>query len=209
MNKDTNPFAAEQQYMSSQNNIHVGMTLIPETPIDLSSLNLGNNNWPMPTGMQSYQQHQVFAVTELPQGPAEPIDMSALSGKPSEDVFTGFVGHEEEKATYPELESKDTSVVEKRSEQAVDSTECPFDENDPTVALFANSSSPTPVSTVKAIEDYEPIFGDVSPNKVFAHFELFVSSDEDNQSLMEQFERMTSRLDASCRRLQALSAGYL
>jgi hypothetical protein len=208
MNKDTNPFAAEQQYMSSQNNIHVGMTLIPETPIDLSSLNLGNNNWPMPTGMQSYQQHQVFAVTELPQGPAEPIDMSALSGKPSNDVFASFVGHEDEKTTYPEIESKEATILEERPEHAVESTECPFDKNDPTVALFANSS-PVSVPTVKAIEDYEPIFGDVSPDKVFAHFELFVSSDEDNQNLMEEFERMTARLDASCRRLQALSAGYL
>jgi hypothetical protein len=203
MHKDTNPYAAEQQYMSSQNNIHVGMTLIPETPIDLSSLNLGTgNNWPMPTGMQAYQQHQVFAVTELPQGPAEPIDLSALSGKGSDDIFACHVGNDEEKTTYPEIESPIVSKDDSIPEQ-----ECPFDENDPTVALFATSSS-TPVSTVKPVEEYEPIFGDISPEKVFAHFELFVSSEEDNQSLLEQFESMTARLDATCQRLQVLTAAY-
>jgi hypothetical protein len=160
--------------------------------------------------MQSFQQHQVFAVTELPQGPAEPINLSALSGKASDDVFASHVGNDDEKTTYAEIESsiiaEDTGAVE-RPEQPSESQECPFDENDPTVTLFANSS-PALVSTVKPIEDYEPLFGNVSPEKVFAHFELFISSDEDNQSLMEQFEGMTARLDASCRRLQALTTGY-
>jgi hypothetical protein len=212
MNKDVDPFATSQQYLSTHNNVHVGMTLIPETPIDLSSLNLGTaNNWAMPSGMQTYQQPQVFAVTELPQGPAEPLDIAALSGKGSDNFVADFAGTADEKAVYPEVEapivSKTEPVLEERAGQFVDSTECQFDENDPTEALFANSSSSPVSSTIQPVE-YEPIFGDVSPEKAFAHFELFVSSDSDNQLIMEQFEKMTARLDASCRRLESLAAGY-
>jgi hypothetical protein len=212
MNKDVDPFAARQQYLSPHNNVHVGMTLIPETTIDLSSLNLGTaNNWAMPSGMQTYQQPQVFAVTELPQGPAEPLDIAALSGKASDDFVSDFARASDEKVIYPEVESpivsKTDSHSEERAGQIVDSTECQFDENDPTEALFANSPSLPASSTIQPVE-YEPIFGDVSPEKAFAHFELFVSSDSDNQLIMEQFERMTARLDASCRRLESLTAGY-
>jgi len=212
MNKDVDPFAANQQYLSPHNNVHVGMTLIPETTIDLSSLNLGTaNNWAMPSGMQTYQQPQVFAVTELPQGPAEPLDIAALSGKGSGDSVIDFAGTTDEKVDYPEVEtpivSKVESLLEERAGQSVDSMECQFDENDPTEALFANSSSLPASSTIEPVE-YESIFGDISPEKAFAHFELFVSSDSDNQLIMEQFEKMTARLDASCRRLESLAAGY-
>lgn len=208
MNKDVDPFAARQQYLSPHNNVHVGMTLVPETTIDLSSLNLGTaNNWAMPSGMQTYQQPQVFAVTELPQGPAEPLDIAALSGKTSDDLVTDFAGSTDEKVAYPEVENPVVSKAKECTGQTVESNECQFDENDPTEVLFANPSS-IPVSSAIESVEYEPIFGDVSLEKAFAHFELFVSSDSDNQLIMEQFERMTARLDASCRRLESLTAGY-
>ena len=84
--KDINPF-------SQNENLHIGMATIPETQLDFSALNLnGNgNNWAMPTmNGFGFQQPQVFAVLEVPEGPAEPLDTEALSGKGEDSLIERF-----------------------------------------------------------------------------------------------------------------------
>jgi hypothetical protein len=205
MPKDLDPYNASQQYAPPPHSgdTTVGMTLIPEVPLDLSALTLGTGaGWNLPTGrsqqpMATYQQSQVFAVTELPAGPVDPLDFgAALSGKGAE-VDASFTEVEEaEKATAPLCH--DVPVEEEPAKK-----EFVIDENDETMCLFA-SSAPKEVAAVAEKETFEPIFGEIAPEKAFAHFELFVSSEEDNSLLLDRFERMMARLDKSYHRLESL-----
>jgi len=191
MQKD--PYNGQQFAPSHSGDTTVGMTLIPEVPLDLSALTLGAGAaWNIPSGRSqqpmAYQQSQVFAVTEVPVGPADPLDFGALSGKTTEE----FTETEPEKATAPLVH--DVPVTEEPKQ------ELPvIDENDETMCLFANSA-PKEVAT----ETFEPIFGEIAPEKAFAHFELFVSTEQDNTLLLTHFERMMARLDKSCSRLESL-----
>jgi len=199
--KDLDPYSA-QQFAAHSGDTTVGMTLIPEIPVDLSALTLGTGaGWNIPAGRSqqpmSYQQSQVFAVTELPAGPADPLDFGAvLSGKGEETFEEEIFSEQAEKATAPLCH--DLPEVEEQTEEQL-----AVDENDPTLCLFA-SSAPTKTIAEDKPETFEPMFGDIAPEKAFAHFELFVSSEEDNTQLLDLFERMTARLDKSCRRLESL-----
>jgi bZIP-type transcription factor MBZ1 len=206
MPKDLDPYNASQQFAPPPHSgeTTVGMTLIPEVPLDLSALTLGTGaGWNIPAGrsqqpLATYQQSQVFAVTELPAGPVDPLDFgAALSGKGTEVEASFTEVDETEKATAPLRHD----VPEVEGEPA--KKEFVIDENDETMCLFA-SSAPKEVVAVAEPETFEPIFGEIAPEKAFAHFELFVSSEEDNTLLLGQFERMMARLDKTCRRLESL-----
>jgi len=209
MPKDIDPFASSQQFIPPANNeTQVGMTLVPEMPVDLSSLNLGGNAWSLPTSRPPMGQFmpQVFAVVEVPE-PAEPINFAALSGKSDDDILAQIT--EEEKASYPIIESPVPSKAElPLAERPVISEsvdlENEIDENDESMILYASSA---PCKASEPVETYDNLFGDVAPEKVFAHFELLVSTEEDNQDLLNHFERMCSRLDARCSRLDSIIGG--
>jgi hypothetical protein len=207
--KDADPFQSSQQFIPQNSTTHVGMTFVPEMPVDLSSLNIGTNSWGVPQQAiqhNMYQQPSVFAVTELPQGPAEPIDLSALSGKDNDSLLAEFECSEE-KSTYPEIEAvpaKAEPVIASKASESLKEPTNTLDENDPTVTLFATRSAPAPVEET----EFEPIFGHIAPEKAFAHFELFVSSEQDNTALMTRFESMTAKLDVSCRRLEAMISRF-
>ena len=154
--------------------------------------------------MGQYMQPQVFAVTEVPE-PAEPIDFAALSGKGSDDILSHFA--EDEKTSYPEIETpaKNETVIEERATTVETAEpENQIDENDETMILFAPSPSK---KTSEPVEVSDNIFGDIAPEKAFAHFEIFVSSEQDNQGLMDRFERLCSRLDARSNRIESLMSG--
>lgn len=71
--------AAQQMQMQNQSNhMQVGMTLIPDTPIDMSIFD-GHNSW---NNVVPSNDFQVYAVTELPEPPK--LDLSAMTEKSSE-----------------------------------------------------------------------------------------------------------------------------
>ena len=71
--------AAHQMQMQNQSNhMQVGMTLIPDTPIDMSIFD-GHNSW---NHVMPSNNYQVFALTEMPEPPK--LDLSALTEKSSE-----------------------------------------------------------------------------------------------------------------------------
>jgi hypothetical protein len=197
--KDANPYQT-QQYMSQTEQTHIGMTLIPETPLDMSMLNLGTQNWGM-NNMNSfnYQQPQVFAVMELPAGPAAPLDTQALSGKGYEPFFS------QEEATVEEVKP-DYPIIQRPIESSkvvlVDEEE----DDDPEFDLYRTSPSVTASAASATLENHEPIFGDISPEKAFAHIELFVSDEAADQQLMERFERMCATMETSMQRIDALTS---
>ncbi|KAH7109629.1 hypothetical protein B0J11DRAFT_235483 [Dendryphion nanum] len=188
--------------MSQPENTQIGMTLIPETQLDMSMLNLNNNNnWAM-NSMNSFnfQQPQVFAVMELPEGPANPIDTEALSGKGHSSFFA------EDESPVEELKP-DFPVIERPIETVEAVVDVEEEDNDPEFDLYRSSPAPsTSDKTSAPLENHESLFGAANPEKVFAHFELFVSSEADNQQLMERFERMCAAMEPAMQRIQALTS---
>ncbi|KAF2815638.1 uncharacterized protein BDZ99DRAFT_493642 [Mytilinidion resinicola] len=188
--KDLNPYSSHsQQFQDMSQNDHpqIGMALVPETPLDMSMLNLGNN-WMMPNQGFNYQQIQTFAVTELPEGPAAPIDIDILSGKGGESFMPTTSPVDDAKAEYPVIErpierEEVTEVTEVEEEE----------EDDDEFDLYRSSPARKSNAVVTPIEDCELIFGDADTEKVFAHFELFISDDAASEKLMERFEKISCR----------------
>ena len=144
----------------------------------------------------TFNNTQVFAVTEVPQGPA--IDTEILSGK-SSNFVPSCSSSEDSKDQVPVVER--APAVEKTEETtvALPDDSVAFDESDPAFALFADS--PTPKESV--VEPFEDMFGGVAPEKVFSRLEL-VLDDESvaNDTLaMERFERMLSSMENSFQRI--------
>lgn len=148
--KDPSPFAAPQQ-----EDLTVGMAMIPEPQIDLSALNL-NNNWGVPSTGFGFSQPQVFAVTEVPEGPANPVDVNVLSGKSEDALLPALPSIEEEQAESSELKY-DFPIIERREVQMSERSPAPqakrtdadiaFD-NDPAFTLYA--PAPTPAHSSSA-----------------------------------------------------------
>ncbi|KAE9962751.1 hypothetical protein BLS_010060 [Venturia inaequalis] len=199
--KDVDPYNQQAQQYQQQHQ-HVGMTMIPETHLDFSALNLGGNQWAMPSnGMGQYLQPQVFTV-EVPEM-AEPVDVAALSGK-SDDIIEEFTSSSstESKVECPaELELPSMPTSEDVEVEQFKSVECAFDENDPAFTLFATSSTPSksiePVSLQASIEDLAARI----PTEKEGNFELVTSSDIHSTLTLE---KSIARMDAACRKLDSL-----
>jgi bZIP-type transcription factor MBZ1 len=199
--KDVNPYQQQQFNMSQPENPQIGMALIPETPLDLSALNLNtNSNWGVNMNGFNYQQPQVFAVLEVPEGPANPIDTEALSGK-GLHAFT-------EEGEPAETIKHDCPVIERPVEsQTPVSTEVEEEDDDPEFDLYRSSPASTKTDSPAApLEQHESMFGNVNAEKVFAHFELFVSNDAENQRLMDRFERMCATMEPIYQRVAAMTS---
>jgi bZIP-type transcription factor MBZ1 len=205
--RDVNPYQNQQfgGMSSAPQNPQIGIALMPETPVDISMLNLGSNNWGV-NNMSSfnYQQPQVFAVLEVPEGPANPIDTEALSGKGFSSVFAAEddAEVEEVKPDYPIIErpvqSQKAAPVEVEEESEDESPE--FD-------LYRTSPAPSTVTVSAApLENHESLFGNANPEKVFAHFELFISDAGADQRLMERFEKQCAAMESVYQRIASLTS---
>ncbi|ORY13425.1 hypothetical protein BCR34DRAFT_269133 [Clohesyomyces aquaticus] len=201
--KDINPYQGQQfGGMSQPENPQIGMALIPETPLDLSMLNLNtNNNWGM-NNMNSFnfQQPQVYAVLELPEGPSTPIDTDVLSGKGHASFFA-------EDSSPIEVVKPDFPVIERPAECATPApVEAEEEDDDPEFDLYRSSPASAVSAPIATLEEHESLFGNASPEKVFAHFELFISEEAENQRLMERFERMCAAMEPAFQRIQMLTS---
>lgn len=184
-----------------QTNSHVGMTLIPETPLDMSLLNLGNT-WTMPNGLPfTFQQPRVFAVTELPEGPAAPLDVAALSGKVEaySDEPEAEEAESDLKHDYPVVDSAPAEVAIELSDAEVDE-----DDGNPSFALYVNTPAPASTVPASATSASEPKAITIESSKS-SRFALVTSEedcDDTEQSLMERLERMCARIEPVHQRLQ-------
>lgn len=188
--KDPNVYAPQQRQQ------HIGMTMIPEQAMDFSMLDLNGD------GTYAYQP-QVYAVLDLPE---VGIDTTMLSGKTSN--FVGeHLASDDEKLEVPAIEQ--APIVKK--EEAVVKEELPVDEefdSDPAFALYADESSAP--SENQAEVDFEPLFGEIRAEKVFARLELIVeseSSSEVDDAAMLRVQKLCASLDATSSRLEALVSG--
>jgi len=178
---------------------------MPEPQIDFSTLNLGGNNWNMQgMGMNNSFQPQVFAVLEVPE---EPVNVAALSGKGEETI------EEEQESSFetckydcpteietPEV-AKDMPVIEAKEIETTEATSSQFDEQDPSFTLYATASNSS-ASTSTTLEDAITILSQL-PSEKSSQFELYTESATDSV-----LEKNCAKLDASCRRLDALFSSF-
>lgn len=201
--KDVNMYQ-NQQFggMSQPENPQIGMALIPETPLDISMLNLNSNNWGVNNmnSFNNYQQPQVFAVTELPEGPANPIDTEALTGKGFSSVFAA-----EDDSPVDEVKP-DFPVIERPVESQAAPVEVEEEDDSSEFELYRSAPAPSAPATVAPLENHESLFGGVNPEKVFAHFELTIADEVANELLMARFERQCAKMESVCERIAALTS---
>ena len=168
--------------------------------MDFATADSINNNWNV--GVDFNFNPQVFAVTELPQGPAvDMIDTGALSGKPEESVPTELSG--EKKESVPAIEA--VPAAPKEEPKFVSREDVELDESDPAFALFASAPS-----IPKHSEPVYQIFGNVEFDKAIERFDLVIEDEHRSNdgvvsaSTMARFERLCTSLDSASSRLESL-----
>lgn len=185
--KDVNPYAAQQQ-------MNIGMTMIPEHNMDFSMLDLNSD------GAFSYQP-QVFSVLSLPE---TTIDTDILSGK-SSSPFTPLAS-DAEKVELPTVERM--PVVESSEPEAIKTVEVVDEEfdSDPAFALFASA----PVSTAAPIEEAKTFNFDIASIDISfkpSQYELVVEKPADG-AIMRRVERLAADMDVVAERLSLLTMNF-
>ena len=211
--KDINPnqVAHRQPQTQGQNNSHVGLNMIPEeSSFDYTATESANTGYTDNMDFVLYDA-QVYAVTEVPQGPAVDTMLFAnLHGKSSN--FVGPCPSVDDAKDEPlAIESMPPSVGKMEMPEPIEppSDDLDIDVSDPAFALFIEqpTSSTAPPSAV-APEDR--IFGEIELEKAFGRVELIVENEsndsrEVSSATIERFERLCSRLDAASARILAIT----
>ncbi|KAH2185827.1 hypothetical protein KXW61_008891 [Aspergillus fumigatus] len=160
-------------------NPQVGMVMVPNQPMDVSAMGLNNSAWNTGIDM-SYGNTPVFAVLEVPEGPA--LDTEMLSGKSSTLFRTCLPEVSSAKDEIPMIERPPNTKEETNdSPVGVENPDIQFDESDPAFALFADSpakasSSDSPVEfpcTIRS-EKSSPAFELVVENESKATADRFI-----------------------------------
>lgn len=153
---------------------------------------------------------QVYAITEVPQGPTvDSMNFAMLHGKTSN--FVGSCYSDDSKDDPAEIEPMPAlaekielpGVIERRL-QDVD-----LDVSDPAFALFIDQ--PCTSSRPAAMKPGDHIFGEMELEKAFGRLELIIAEDpnepqEISSATIEKFERLCSRLDAASSRVAAITS---
>lgn len=198
------PFPAQQfRTMSQPENTHAGMTLVPETQMDFAMLNINSNGAnPNPNYMNngfSFQQPQVFAVTELPEGPSNPLDIEAMSGKGYSAIFAAEDSVDEVKPDYPVIEtpvqSEQTTMAPVENEEEFDSE---YD-------LYRSSPASTAAAPVAPL-NHEILF--TNPEKVFGRFTLVVSDEAAEARLSARLQRSMAAMEPAFQRIDAIASMF-
>jgi hypothetical protein len=205
--KDPNPYQRQLQ-TQPHNGTQVGMTLVPDAPLNFSAFSATNNTW-NDTMDFGFNNTRVFAVTELPQGPAvDSVDVDILSGKsssysPKEDMPT------------PER----MPVVSTETEAVIECEEIELDASNPAFALFidyaseptSSTSKPETSSTTPSETNYQ-VFGSIAPEKALARIDLVVNENDSSEdgvvssAVMDRFRRLCSEAEAASSRLAAITS---
>jgi hypothetical protein len=187
--------------MSQAENTHVGMTLIPETQFDFSTLNINTNNgnWGVNNGF-GFQQPRVFAVHELPEGPINPLDTEAMSGKGYSTIFNA-----EDDSPVEDEVKPDYPVIERPIQSEQPAFAAPVEDEDED-DLYASSPAPSVSATTSAapLENYEALF--TNPEKSLAHYSLVVADEAQEAHLAELLERRIAASEPVFQRLAALTS---
>ena len=209
--KDINP-SQYQPHGQSQNSVHVGLAIIPESSYEHAAAESTNHGWaPSNTIDNGLYDTQVYAVTSLPEEPV--IDVPLFSGKLTIEPFSSLGTMKDDTPiieSLPEAARKDTPMKSKTHH-----TECELDSDysEPFFALYADqppSSTPTPAACSGS--DLENrIFGEIALEKAFNRIDIIISDDttqngEVGAATLEKFERIKSRMQSLGARVEAVTA---
>jgi len=183
--KDVNPYAAQQQ-MQTQ---HIGMTMIPEQPMDFSSLDLGQD---------MYYQPQVFSVLSLPE---TIIDTEMLSGKNS--LLADFTSSDE-KIEVPAIERAPASNPAK--EVQVPSMPVVDDEFDADPQFVLYTSEPEEPARELDINSLVLALPFSKPTQY--ELNIFTAANKDSSdAAVRRADRICGGLEAIVERLDLLTVG--
>lgn len=180
-------------------NPQVGMVMVPNQPMDVSAMGINNSAWNTGIDM-SYGNTPVFAVLEVPEGPA--LDAEMLSGKSSTLFRTCLPEVSSAKDEIPMIERPPNTKEETNdSPVGVENPDIQFDESDPAFALFADSpakasSSDSPVEfpcTIRS-EKSSPAFELVVENESKATADRFIVLCNSMEAAFQRVSVMTSHL---------------
>jgi len=182
---------------SQSQNTHVGMTLVPETPFDFSLLNINttnNTNWGVSNGF-GFSQPSVFAVHELPEGPINPLDTNALSGKGYAAIFSAEEDSpvDEAKAEFP--------VIQRPMQSEQTMYIAPIEDEDPD-DLYCMAPAPSSPPPPAALADHEDLF--MQPSKSLAHYSLVLTDPGLESRLADRLQRRIAAMEPALRRLDDL-----
>ena len=212
--KDVNPNqVARQQQSQSQNNHHVGLTIIPEEPtFEYTATESTNTGYTDNIEIGLYDA-QVYAVTTMPQGPAvDTVNFAMLHGKSS-----NFVGPcppiDDVKDAPADIEVMPPVLEKMDMPEPVEPPSEDIDVSDPAFALFVDQPASPWRATPCTVAPEDRIFGDIELEKAFGRVELIVEEEssekgEVSSATLERFERLCSRLDAASARVAAMT-GYI
>lgn len=212
IHKDANPHQRQLQPLS-QSSAQVGMTLIPDTTMDFSVFDPTNTTWGANMDF-GFSNTQVFAVTELPEGPTiDNVDIGLLSGKSSNTIGSYSIGESKEDAPTIERMPALSTEFEITYERSDVSQEHELDAANPAFALFVDyPTSTTSSSDILRTEPDYSIFGGIQPAKAFARLDLIVNEEVPAEygvvsaAVMARFERLCSETEAVSQRIAALTA---
>lgn len=174
--------AAPQEFPMQQNSV----VMVPNQGMDMSAMGLNNGGWNSGIDM-NFTNTPVFAVTEVPEGPA--LDAAALSGKSS-----SFMGTLPSKDEVPVLER--APVEEPQEVTGIENPDVELDESDPAFALFLDS--PSQESSQESSQ-----FDGVQTDKI----NLVVESD--SRSNADQFAQLCLSMEAAFQRVSAVTSHLL
>ena len=201
--KDINPNSAVAQTSQSQqfDTPYVGMTMIPEHPVDLNTYESNTDSWANTMDFSLYDQ-QVFAVTSLPEGPTMDQLTPALKSDKESASILPLPTSESAKNDAPVItKMPPTDAAEASTEAVALNEDVEFDESDPAFALFSDCPAKSSGDEVE-----EPIFGNIQLEKAFGRVELIIedgsiNTSEPDSASIENFQRLYSSLDALSERI--------
>ena len=118
-----------------QNSLQVGMSIIPESGLDFSMLNLGTSSWSTTNPIENYQSPSVFAVFDVPGPSIENVKQSYVV-KPTLPVLPAIPAFA--KVSMPTSRSK--TIPE--PSRFIDGTEFTSEEKqDPVFALYLDDTT--------------------------------------------------------------------
>lgn len=194
--KETSSAHGTQEFAMQQNS-QVGMVMVPNQNVDMSTLSLnGTGGWNSGIDV-NYGSAPVFAVLEVPEPPV--VDTAALSGKTSDLGVPGLPEVTGAKDEAPVVDQPPAAEETNRSTVGAENPDVHFDESDPAFALFADSPAPTtPDSNTTEFS------GDLCSEKSAPTFELVVATD--SQAAANRFACLCHNMEAAFQRVSMVTS---
>lgn len=201
--KDVDPYQVAKQEAQQNDSVQIGMSMIPESNLNFSMLNLGGNQWP--TGPFQYQQPRVFSVLEVPEGPSI-LDLSvkALSGKASESDESEYAPEWSPKMQLPSLKDVPSQVPNEKQDSTPVIDESAI-KDDPTFALYLDSPMPFTASPSCTLEEAARFLENSLSGKSPVHYRMVVTRQDNESPSFQSIDRLFAAEDSTVERVRAMT----